>query len=172
MNVNPSPPRSIVGELEPRKWLEFLPPEWRPWLVYALVAVIVLLVLRALWRVMTGGRRRRGPATIHPKLQKYNIDRAKLAREQREQAVSIVATSTSTRLAGFRIVRQVEAVFVDGYPTPEDALIALKAEAVRRGANSLINVKTDRTGSSQCSASADAVVATPLKTTQPPPIRK
>jgi len=99
-------------------------------------------------------------------LQKYNVDHSELDRQRREQARLIVATSTTTRLAGFRIVRQVEAVFVEGYRTPEEALIALKAAAADRGANAILNVHTDRTAAGRCTASGDAIIVIPPA---PPP---
>src|SRR5690606_5665105 len=80
----------------------------------------------------------------------------------------------------FRLVRQVEAVFVEGYRTPEDAIVALKAAAVERGANAILNVHTDRTTAGRCTASGDAVVVAPLVAKMPerrpsepmPPARK
>jgi len=41
-------------------------------------------------------------------------------------------------------------------------VIALKAAAVERGANALVNVRTDRSAVGRCTASGDAVVAAPL----------
>lgn len=129
----------------------------------ALVAVVVAwIVLARLWRGLRRWARRGRPAQIHPSLQRYNVDWAEVQRRQRELAVGIIATSTSNRLAGYRLVRQVEAVFVEGYTSPEDALIALKAASVERGANALLNVQTQRTAAGKCTASADAVVVAPL----------
>lgn len=131
------------------------------WLL--VIAILIgLIIVRRIWTSIRREIRRRRPATIHPALQKYNVDRAEVQRKQREIAVQIEATSTGSRLAGYRIVRQVEAVFVEGYNTPEEALIALKAEAAERGANAILNVKTDRTVTGRCSASGDAIVVAPL----------
>jgi hypothetical protein len=140
-----------------------------PWQIWVLIIVVgmVLIVLRkilsAVWRQI---RLSRGPR-IHPSLQKYNVDRVELQRRQRELAAGIVATSTSNRLAGYRLVRQVEAVFVEGFASPEDALIALKASAVERGANAILNVKTEHTAAGRCTASGDAVVVAPLPVNAP-----
>ncbi|MBI4580679.1 MAG: hypothetical protein HY718_13305, partial [Planctomycetes bacterium] len=82
--------------------------------------LVGLVVLRRVWAVIRREIRLRRPATIHPALQKYSVDRAEIQRQQRELAAGIVATSTSGRLAGYRLVRQVEAVFVEGYTSPED----------------------------------------------------
>ena len=153
--------------------LEFIPAGYRTLVIYGVGVLIALLILRMIWRRITGAFRRRRPATIHPKLQKYNVDYDALNRQREEQAAVIIATSTSSRLAGYRVARQVEAVFADGCRSPEEALLALKATAGERGANAILNVKTERTTAGKCSASGDAViVAPPLqppKRPSPPP---
>ncbi len=159
-------PTLPVMALDVSRWRDVIPPPVRPWLLPAGIALVALLVVRALWRGVARRIRRRRPATIHPKLAKYNVDHAKLDRERRKLATRIAATSTGTRLAGFRIVRQVDAVFVEGHRTPEEALIALKAATAERGANALLNVRTERSAAGRCAASGDAVVAAPL--TKPP----
>jgi hypothetical protein len=145
--------------------------EYKLYLLYAVGILVGLLILRGIWRRIWRAIRRSQPPTIHPSLQKYNIDHVELDRKRREMAVGVVATSTGNRLAGFRIVRQVEAVFVDGLRTPEEALTALKAMAVERGANALLNVRTERTAAGRCSASADAIVAAPVPPGPPDPLR-
>lgn len=137
--------------------------EYRSWIIYIVAALVGLYVVqRVLGGVMRAIRRRR-PPVIHPRLAKYNVDHAELDRQRHEQAKAIVATSTGNRLAGFRIVRQVEAVFVEGYRTPDEAIVALKACAAERGANAVLNVHTDRTAAGRCTASGDAIVAAPLQ---------
>jgi hypothetical protein len=140
-------------------------------ITYAVAALLALLILRNLarrvWRTIRGSR----PPTIHPSLQKYNVDHVELDRKRREMAVGVVATSTGNRLAGFRIVRQVEAVFVEGFRTPDEALTALKAMAIERGANALLNVRSERTTAGRCSASGDAILATPIAPGPPDPMR-
>jgi uncharacterized protein YbjQ (UPF0145 family) len=138
------------------------------WLIAGTVLILILFVIHWIWRSFTRAVRRRRSPTIHPKLQKYNVDQAALQAERRELARGIIATSTGNRLAGYRVVRQVEAVFVEGLQTPEDALVALKALAVQRGANAVLNVQTQRTAAGKCSASGDAVEVT---TTLPRPQR-
>ncbi|MDM8008594.1 MAG: hypothetical protein QUV05_20845 [Phycisphaerae bacterium] len=145
--------------------------EYRPYLYYALGALLGLLILGGIWRRIRRAIRRNRPAQIHPSLQKYNVDHVELDRQRRETAVGVVATSTGNRLAGFRIVRQVEAVFVEGFRTPDEALTALKALAVERGANALLNVQTERTTAGRCSASGDAIVAAPIPPGPPDPMR-
>lgn len=141
--------------------LDFIPAEYQPYVIYGVSALIALLVLRVVWRRITGLFRRGRPAKIHPKLQKYNVDYDELNRRREEQAVTIIATSTGSRLAGYRVTRQVEAVFVDGCRSQEEAMLALKAAAAERGANAILNVKTDRTAAGKCSASGDAIVVAP-----------
>lgn len=153
-----------LGELDWQVWLDRIPiPEpYRHYALYALAALIVLVILRRILAAVDRAVKRSQPPTIHPKLEKYSVDTAELNRKRRELAVGIIATSTHNRLAGFRIVRQVEAVFVEGFKSPEDAIVALKATAVERGANGLVNVQTDRSVAGKCTASADAVVVSPL----------
>lgn len=123
---------------------------------------IALIVLRKIWSAVWRQIRLSRPPRIHPSLARYNVDRVEVQRRQRELAAGVVATSTSNRLVGYRLVRQVEAVFVEGFSTPEDAVIALKATAVERGANAILNVTTEHTAAGRCVASGDAVVVSPL----------
>jgi hypothetical protein len=133
--------------------------------ILIIVAGVAWIILRKIWSAIWRQiRLSRGPR-IHPSLQKYNVDRAEVQKKQRELAAGIVATSTSNRLAGYRLVRQVEAVFVEGFASPEDALIALKASAVERGANAILNVSTEHTAAGRCTASGDAVVVSPMAVT-------
>jgi hypothetical protein len=152
---------SIILQADLEFWIE-LAVSHRYWILGGAIALIILYLLLRVWRFIRRQIRRRRPPNIHPSLQKYNVDHAELDRRRREQALKIVATSTSNRLAGYRIVRQVEAVFVEGYRTPEDALIALKSEAAERGANAILNVSTQRTAAGRCTASGDAIVAAPI----------
>jgi len=148
--------------LEVNRWLEWLPEAYHSWVLWGVIVLLALVVLRSVCCRVVRRIRRRRPPRIHPRLEKYNVDRAQLDRQRRERAAAIVTTSTGNRLAGFRIVRQIEAVFVEGYRSPEEALVGLKAAAAERGANALLNVKTERTAAGRCTASADAVVATPI----------
>lgn len=156
-------------QLNWQEWIDRIPlPEpYRRWALYALAVLVAYVILRRVVGGMMRAVRRSRPPTIHPKLQKYNVDHAELDRKRRELAAGVVATSTGNRLAGFRMVRQVEAVFVEGYRTPEDAILALKAAAVERGANAILNVRTDRSVAGRCTASGDAVVVAPLVAKMP-----
>lgn len=145
-------------------WPSWWPVDLRTGWVWWLVGLLVLLVLLRAGRGVGRWVRRRGPARIHPKLAKYNVDQVEVDKQRRAVAGQIMATSTGAGLAGFRIVRQVDAVFVEGLRTPEEAVTALKAAAAERGANALLNVSTQRTAAGRCSAGGDAVVAVPEKT--------
>jgi hypothetical protein len=153
---------SFAAEIDFQKWKEYVPEEFRPYLLYGLLALIAMVIARRVWQTVASALRRRRPPTIHPSLQKYNVDHAEVDRQHREMARRILATSTGARLAGYRVARQVEAVFVEGYRTPDEAITALKATAAERGANAVLNVQTDRTTAGRCSASGDAVVVTGL----------
>ncbi|HUU94477.1 MAG TPA: hypothetical protein VM487_01960, partial [Phycisphaerae bacterium] len=74
----------------------------------------------------------------------------------------IVSTSSTTTIAGFEIVRQIEAVFADGHPSQSKAVEALKALAAEKGANALINLGSARLPSGRCVAQGDAVVVRPV----------
>jgi hypothetical protein len=74
----------------------------------------------------------------------------------------IIATSSTRSIAGFALVRQIEAVFTDNHPTPAKAVEALKAAAARKGANAIVNLSGKREPNGKCSASGDAVVVKPL----------
>jgi len=118
--------------------------------------VAVLTGWRIARRVQRWTRRRHAPR-VNPALQQY-ADQADLARVRREEAAKIVATSSTGQIAGYDLVEQIEAVFVDGFRRPEEALEGLKAAAAMKGANGVINVHTERTAAGKCSARGDAVV--------------
>ena len=122
-----------------------------------LVALVALLVLYWMIRWVLRGTRRRRPARLNPRLAQYG-ESTGLTRARRAEASKITATSSTDRIAGYDIVRQVEAVSVEGFRRPEDALEGLKAAAAMKGANAVTNVHTERTTTGRCAASGDAVV--------------
>ncbi|MBP7935706.1 MAG: hypothetical protein KA354_13750 [Phycisphaerae bacterium] len=148
--------------------LERVPEAYRAYVVPCGLAILGLLVLRVIWGRLARFLRRRRPPIINPRLAKYSVDHAELDRKRRQLARKIVATSTSARLAGFKIMRQVEAVFVEGYRAPEEAMIALKAAAAERGANGILNVGAERTAAGRCSASGDAVIVAAIQPLRQP----
>lgn len=118
---------------------------------------IVLLVLLLLQRLIGKIRRRGKAAPLHPKLQAYaGRTEADLQAEQQD-AAKIIATSSTGTVAGYKIIQQIEAVFVEGYRTPQEAITSLKASAARSGANAIINLAQQRTAAGRCTAQGDAV---------------
>ncbi len=129
----------------------------RDFLVPALAFAAGLLFVLWGWRRVRRWQRRRQPALLNPKLARYG-DSEDVARARREEAQKITATSSTSNIAGYDIVEQVEAVFVDGFRRPEEAVEGLKAAAAMKGANAVTNVQTTRTPAGKCSAQGDAVV--------------
>jgi uncharacterized protein YbjQ (UPF0145 family) len=128
---------------------------WTPYRAAALGAVLVLLRGWRRWR------RRRRPAQLHPRLQKYAGLSAAELKAEREAAMKIIATSSTGELAGYELIQQIEAVFVEGHRSPQDALTALKAAAGRLSANAIVNLSHERTTAGRCTAQGDAVVVRP-----------
>ncbi len=120
-----------------------------------LVAAVAVLAGVWIWLKISASRRK---PKIHPRLQKYAGRDAEFARKRREEAARIVATSSTQNIAGYEIVEQFEAVFVDDFRRPEEAIEGVKAVAAMKGANAVVNLKHDRTSGGRCSASGDAVV--------------
>lgn len=146
---------------DPGSWIDFT-----PWKRNALLVLIGLAVLLWLWKRIARTIRRRRPPTIHPLLEKYGRDfeepSEKLKSKRRVEAAKVVATSSTTTIAGYEIIEQVEAVYVDGFRRPEEALEGLKAVAAMKGANALTNVRHERGTSGRCSASGDAMIVRKL----------
>jgi len=127
--------------------------------VALLALAAALKILAGLWHFV---RRRRQPE-IHPRLQKYaGPDETTL-----RLAGQIVATSSTQEIPGYRIVRAIDALYVDGFRTPAEALLGLKAAAAEKGANAVINVRHERTSLGRCCASGDAVLVEPESPRQP-----
>lgn len=121
------------------------------------VVVAVLFVLVGVQRIGAAIRRRR-PAQLHPNLQKYAGRSDEEIEADRNAALKIIATSSTARITGFQMIQQIEAVFVEGYRTPEEAVTALKASAGKKGANAIINLSQSRTAAGRCTAQGDAVL--------------
>jgi len=130
-----------------------------PWLtqdrlIWILAALVAMAVIQRILRII----RRSRPAKLHPNLQKYGGRNEDEQQADLDASLKILATSSTPTVAGYRIVRQIEAVFVDGCRAPTEAVTALKAAAARRGANAVINLSQQRTAAGKCSAQGDAVV--------------
>lgn len=127
-------------------------------------AVVVLLALIVLQRMFGGLRRllRRGrSAKLHPKLQRYAGRSEADIEVERQAAEKIIATSSTGVIAGYETVRQIEAVFVEGLRTQDEAVTALKAVAGNRGANAIVNLSQQHTAAGRCTAQGDAVLVRP-----------
>jgi len=131
------------------------------WVLLAL-ALVTLLILGNVYRRLRLMIRRRRPVRLHSKLQKYGAEHAQpteeLIAQRRIEAEQIIATSSTEAIAGYEIMEQVEAVYVDGFIRPEEALEGLKAVAAMKGANAVTNVRRERGSDRRCSASGDAVI--------------
>ncbi len=135
---------------------------FQSWEFKALIALATVLLLfwgyRRIRRIV---RKVRGPK-IHPLLQKYSgqpdAKDEKLAVARRQQAEKIIATSSSGAIVGYELVEQIEAVYVDGFKRPEEAIEGLKAAAAMKGANAVVSVHQERNSAGRCSAHGDAVV--------------
>lgn len=130
-------------------------------------ALIALVAAWRLWQRIRRFRRSRRPATLHPNLARYGIDPEEAARARREAAARIVATSSGPSLVGYEITEQIDAVFVDGFRSPAEAIEGLKAEAAGRGANAVVNVRQERSAAGRCTASGDAVKARRIEASPP-----
>jgi hypothetical protein len=123
-----------------------------------LIAGLVALLV-AFWaaRKIRRALRRRRPARLNPRLATYGGP-TEVSQVRRAEASKIIATSSTDRIVGYEIIRQVEAVFVEGFRRPEEALEGIKAAAAMKGANALTNVHTEHTAAGRCTARGDAVV--------------
>lgn len=158
----------LIPTTQAQTWGDTL-AEYRDWII---IAVLVLFGLVILQRIFAAIRRWRAPAPLHPRLAKFAGKSDADLEADRKAAGLIDATSSTNRIAGYDVLRQVEAVFVEGYRTPEEAVTGLKAAAGRLGANAIINLSQERTGSGKCTAQGDAVVVKPraiAPPTTPPP---
>ncbi|MCG3137629.1 MAG: hypothetical protein HJJLKODD_01478 [Phycisphaerae bacterium] len=122
-----------------------------------LVLLIATAVIVVIWQVLRWRESRR-PPHIHPRLQKYAGPDSDLAQQRRTAAEKIIATSSTPTIAGYLILQQIEAVYVEGFRRPEEALEGIKAVAAMKGANAVINLRHERSAAGKCSASGDAVL--------------
>jgi hypothetical protein len=147
-------------------WLWSLDPTTRLILLLAAgVSALILLaaiVQRIRQSAVDARRRAELRRTMHSvELQQQEIERL---------STRIIATSSTPAIAGFEIVRQIEAVFADGHPSPEKAVMTLKALAAQKGANAIINLESARQPGGKCFARGDVVIVKPLPipVAQPP----
>jgi len=118
-------------------------------------AVLVALpLIGILMRIRSAARSRR----LQKELRRHYTFADEQKQGRAKLAGKITATSSTGTIAGYEIVRQIEAVFTDGHRSPSQAVEALKALAAAQGANAVINLATERPPSGKCLARGDAVV--------------
>jgi len=127
-------------------------------LICAVVILFGLVILQRIVGRLRHHLRRRRPAEINPKLAKYAGTSEAELQAQRAAAARIIATSSTGNIAGYELVRQIEAVFVEGLRSPEEAVAAIKSAAGKLGATALINLTHVRTAVGRYGAQGDAVI--------------
>ena len=159
-----------------KNWFDGLDPLVQLLVVGGAAVIVLVLILR----VLGGLRERRDAARRRAVLHREREGARAEHDELQRLADKIVTTSSTTRLIGFAIVRQVEAVFTEGFPSSVAALENAKALAARKGANALINLDARQTPAGKWVAAGDAVIVrpitppasartSPLSPTPPPP---
>lgn len=126
-------------------------------IVLAAGAFVVLMILLGLWR-----RQRTAAAASHRRAElKREYENLKLQQEEVERlSTRIVATSSTSEIAGFEIQRQIETVMTDGHTTPMKSIEMLKALAAQKGGNAIINLVNERqAGAGKFYARGDVVMA-------------
>lgn len=116
-----------------------------------IAAAVVLRVAAGVW----GGRGRRVARRTQRRTQR--VLEAQAA-ERKRHAAKIIATSSTANIVGYELVRQIEAVFVDGHKTPAQATESLKAIAGLKGGNAIVNLTGERVAGGGCAARGDAVI--------------
>ena len=128
-------------------------------LVWVGIAVIALAIALKIIQAIGQFIRSMRPARINPKLAKYAGDDDPSVQARKLMASRIRSTSSTDLIPGYKIIQAIEALYVEGFRTPADALEGLKAAAAEKGANAIINVHHERSSMGRCAASGDAVVA-------------
>lgn len=134
-----------------------------PVILTLLIACAALLVFAV---VATAIRRRREALAERERRAARRRQIGYLDMQQQEVerlAARIIATSSTTTLVGFEVLRQIEAVFAEGAPNPGKAVAVLKALAAEKGANAIVNLSSERQPLGKCSAKGDAVIVQPIK---------
>ena len=137
-------------------------------IVYLAVGLVVLvIVLRIFGRV----RANLAAARLRSELRQGREEIQHQHEEAERLAGQIVATSSTARIAGYLILRQVETVCTDGRASSSAALELLKALAAGKGANGIINVQTQQSPNGKWVASGDAVLLRSVERRDIPPRR-
>jgi hypothetical protein len=120
----------------------------------AVLLIMLVIVLRLIGRhreTVAAARRR---AELHQAFAGVRLEQEEI----RRLAQQIIATSSTARVAGYAILRQVETVFSDGKSSSGTAVDLVKALAAQKGANAIINLQTRQTPAGKWVASGDAVL--------------
>lgn len=121
-----------------------------------LILLVILLRILGGWRAGIAERRRRAEI-------RKSFDAVRMQQEElRKLGEQVVATSSTSRIAGFALVRQVETVFSEPQRSSGAAVEMVKALAAQKGANAIINLKTEQMASGKWTASGDAVLVRPF----------
>jgi len=134
-------------------------------IVYAAGALIVLVILlRILRRVRDRARDARVRAELRREKEEFRLQQEEL----RKLAARIVATSSTGRIAGYALVRQVETVFTEPRASSVAAIELAKALAAQKGANAIINFQSQPAPTGKWIASGDGVVVKLIGRRDPP----
>jgi uncharacterized protein YbjQ (UPF0145 family) len=117
-----------------------------------------LIVLVILLRIISRVRYDVANARLRAELRREKDELEAQQEEARQLAGKIVATSSTARVAGYAIVRQIETVFAEAKPSSAAAVEAVKTLAVQKGANALVNLQSRQLPSGKWSASGDGVM--------------
>ncbi len=136
------------------EWYNQLDPLVQRIVLAAAAFIALVIVLR--W--ISGRRWRRSVARRQAELRRQ-YEHVRLQQEEvKRLAEQIWTTSSTNRIAGFAITRQLEAVFTEGKPSSLTAVEWCKALAAQKGANAIINLQTQQGPNGKWFASGDAVV--------------
>jgi hypothetical protein len=140
-------------------------PDWLPSFslsdpaVQKIVAgAAALIVLVILLRIIGKVRYDVANARLRAELRREKDELQVQQEEARQLAETIVATSSTARVAGYAIVRQIETVFAEAKPSSAAAVEAVKTLAAQKGANALVNLQSRQMPSGKWSASGDGVM--------------
>ena len=136
------------------EWFNLQDPLTRKIVLGAVVLVVLVFVARV-W----GGLRNRAIAARRRRELRRNYESIRLQQEEiKKLADQIEATSSTSRIAGFAIVRQIDTVFSEGRPSSQAAVELAKALAAQKGGNAIINLQIQQGPNGKWFASGDTVI--------------
>ena len=117
-----------------------------------------LIVLVILLRIISRVRYDVANARLRAELRREKDELQVQHEEAKQLAEKIVATSSTARVAGYAIVRQIETVFAEAKPSSAAAVEAVKTLAAQQGANALVNLQSRQLPTGKWTASGDGVI--------------